>query len=143
MLRRLVLSTLAPLAATAGAAGLGPVPPLPLLSPPDALTVTVSKSGHPNANGTYRLECGSRASGNHPAANRACERLDRLAKEGKDPFAAVDKNRYCTQQYGGPAVAHITGDWQGRPVDAHFARTDGCEIARWENLEPVLPHVHG
>ncbi|MBT2444911.1 hypothetical protein J7E93_33410 [Streptomyces sp. ISL-36] len=143
MLRRLVLTTLAPLAATAGAAGLGPIPSLPLLSPPDTLTVTVSKSSHPNANGTYRLECGSEASGNHPAADRACERLARLAEEGKDPFAAVDKDRFCTQQYGGSAVAHITGDWRGQAVDARFSRANGCEIERWENLEPVLPHVRG
>lgn len=141
MLRQLALATLA--TAAAGAVGFGPLPPLPLLSPPDALTVTVSKSGHPDADGTYRLRCGSKPSGDHPAADGACQRLARLAREGQDPFKPVGKDRFCTQMHGGPAVAHITGDWQGRPVDARFSRTDGCEIDRWENLEPVLPSVRG
>jgi hypothetical protein len=42
-------------------------------------------------------------------------------------------------QYGGPATARITGTWHGRPVDATYKRTDGCEISRWQGLVPVLP----
>ena len=47
----------------------------------------------------------------------------------------------CTQQYGGPATARVTGTWQGQHVDATFDRTNGCEIARWNTLRPVLPNV--
>ncbi|WP_137994472.1 SSI family serine proteinase inhibitor [Streptomyces vilmorinianum] len=141
MLRSLVLATLVTTAT--GAAGLGPLPPLPLLSAPDALTVTISKSGHPKADGTYRLECGAEPRGDHPAAEHACARLARFAKEGKDPFAPVGTDRFCAQQYGGPAVAHVTGDWRGRSVDARFSRANGCEIERWESLEPLLPRVRG
>ncbi|MET9620319.1 MULTISPECIES: SSI family serine proteinase inhibitor [unclassified Streptomyces] len=154
MLRRSVLATFATFAtlATASAAPtagaveapvLGPIPPLSLLAEADGLTVTVSKSGHPKADGTFRLECEGRAGGNHPAAKDACRRLDQIARQGTDPFRPVDKDRLCTQQYGGPALAHITGKWQGRSVDARFSRADGCEIDRWENLEPVLPIVRG
>ncbi|MFD9032692.1 SSI family serine proteinase inhibitor [Streptomyces sp. NPDC059567] len=141
MLRRLVLATLATTAA--GATGLGPVPPLSLLSSPDVLTVTISKSGHPKADGTFRLDCDGKAGGDHPAAVHACARLDTLAKEGQDPFEPVTKDALCGQQHGGPVVARITGDWRGRSVDARFSRANGCEIDRWENLEPVLPRVRG
>ncbi|MEU7120451.1 SSI family serine proteinase inhibitor [Streptomyces zaomyceticus] len=139
MLRRLLLASLA--TASAGAAGLGPLPPLPLLTPADTLTVTVAESGHPNADGTFELTCDERAEGNHPARENACARLDQLAEAGANPFAPVPADQLCTQVYGGPAVAHITGTWQGRTVDARFSRADGCEIDRWENLEPVLPLV--
>ena len=44
----------------------------------------------------------------------------------------------CTQQYGGPQVAVVTGTFHGRPVHSVFARTDGCEIARWKALAPLL-----
>jgi hypothetical protein len=44
-------------------------------------------------------------------------------------------------QYGGPATAHITGRWAGRPVDAWYDRRDGCRIARWNQLVPLLPDV--
>ncbi|MFE5941120.1 SSI family serine proteinase inhibitor [Streptomyces sp. NPDC056480] len=141
MLRRLVLASLA--TAAAGTAGFGPLPPLPLLSPPEKLTVTVSESGHPEADGTFELRCDDRTGGDHPARENACERLEQLAKEGADPFKPVPADQVCAQMYGGPALAHITGTWQGRTVDARFSRANGCEINRWENLEPVLPLVRG
>ncbi|MEV4936748.1 SSI family serine proteinase inhibitor [Streptomyces zaomyceticus] len=139
MLRRLLLASLA--TASAGAAGIGPLPSLPLLTPPDTLTVTVAESGHRSADGTFELTCDEGAEGNHPAREHACRRLDQLAEAGANPFAPVPADQLCTQVYGGPAVAHITGTWQGRTVDARFSRADGCEIDRWENLEPVLPLV--
>ncbi|WP_411070722.1 SSI family serine proteinase inhibitor [Streptomyces sp. cmx-4-25] len=143
MLRRLVLATLA--TATAGSAGLGPLPPLPLFpSPaPDALTVAISGSGHPEADGTFELRCGERPGGDHPAAERACERLDRLAAADEDPFRPVPEDQVCAQVYGGPVLARVTGTWRGHEVDARFSRANGCEIDRWENLEPVLPLVRG
>ncbi|MFF5974914.1 SSI family serine proteinase inhibitor [Streptomyces sp. NPDC012769] len=149
MLRPLLLATAATVAALtplatavpAGATGLGPLPPLPLLSSPDTLTVSIERSGHSDANGTFELECGGTPGGTHPAADNACKRLDQLAKAGENPFAPVPEDRMCTQQHGGPATAHITGSWQGRTVDAHFSRANGCEIDRWENLRPVLPRV--
>ncbi|WP_406861918.1 SSI family serine proteinase inhibitor [Streptomyces sp. HUAS MG47] len=150
MLRRLALTTAtAALALSAApAAGALPVldglPPLPLLSSaPDRLTVVVNGSAERAANGTFELECGTAGptGGNHPAAEHACTRLGQLARAGKDPFAATASDRMCTMQHGGPAVARVTGTWQGRSVDARFDRTNGCEIERWRNLEPVLPSV--
>ncbi|QGV79716.1 SSI family serine proteinase inhibitor [Streptomyces ficellus] len=143
MLRRLVLTSAASLAALGAAApaavALGPLP-LPLLAGTDSLTVTVKHSGNPMADGTFELKCGLRtAEGNHPRVQGACDRLDELAEQGKDPFAPVAKDQMCTQQHGGDATAHITGTWQGQDVDAHFTRTNGCEIARWDDLKPVLP----
>jgi len=46
--------------------------------------------------------------------------------------------RLCTQQYGGPQVAMVTGTFHGRTVHSTFTRTDGCEIARWKALAPLL-----
>lgn len=40
--------------------------------------------------------------------------------------------------YGGPQTATIDGLWRGQRVHASYSRTDGCEIARWEALAPVL-----
>ncbi|MEU3184843.1 SSI family serine proteinase inhibitor [Streptomyces sp. NPDC006923] len=113
--------------------------PLPLLeNAPDEFTVTVADSGLKNVDGTYKLKC-EPAGGTHPQARAACDRLATLAREGRDPFAPVPKDTQCTLQYGGPATARVTGTWQGRSVDAAFSRKDGCEIARWQTLEPVLP----
>ncbi|GAA2957315.1 SSI family serine proteinase inhibitor [Kitasatospora cinereorecta] len=153
MLRRLTLTAAASLAALSAAAPaatavspLFPLPPLPVfqgdrLGGQDArtrLTVTVSESGNPAADGTFELECGP-AGGSHPSAQRACELLDEAAESGENPFVPTDRNAMCTLQAGGPAAARVSGTWEGESVDARFSRANGCEIARWNNLVPVLP----
>ncbi|MGW6454825.1 SSI family serine proteinase inhibitor [Streptomyces sp. NPDC055078] len=113
----------------------------------DWLTVEVSESGSARTEVEYELECAPseaggaqpRAGGTHPEAEAACARLDELAREGRDPFAPVGQDEVCTQQFGGPETARVTGIWHGRKVDGTFARTNGCEISRWQTMEPVLP----
>ncbi|MEV6165410.1 SSI family serine proteinase inhibitor [Streptomyces sp. NPDC052052] len=151
MLRRLSLAAVTSLVAlsaavpaASAATGTLPLPlPLPLLDGDDGrtrLTITVSGTGDPAADGTFGLTCGP-AGGSHPATGQACDRLTELADRGVDPFAPVPKDALCTQQFGGPATARVTGTWQGRDIDAVFDRTDGCAISRWNNLRPVLPGV--
>jgi hypothetical protein len=53
-------------------------------------------------------------------------------------FPAPGPPRLCTQQYGGPQVAVVTGTFHDRQVDCRFSRTDGCEISRWNALAPLL-----
>lgn len=152
MLRRIVLTataSVAALVAAVPAAGASPLPllplslplPLPSASPQalDQLTMTVSRTGA-RTDGLYRLECGP-AGGTHPSAQAACDRLEQLAQDGKDPFAPVPEDQMCTQQMGGPETAHITGTWHGERVEATFSRTNGCEISRWRTMEPVLPNT--
>lgn len=154
MLRRFALTAVASLAALSAAAPAAtaasplplPLPPLPVLQGnwhdgPDQqtrLTVTVSESGNPAADGTFELECDP-ADGTHPAAQRACDLLDEAARAGENPFVPTAKNAMCTQQAGGPAAARVRGTWQGQDLDAHFSRANGCEISRWNHLVPVLP----
>ncbi|MET7618842.1 SSI family serine proteinase inhibitor [Streptomyces sp. NPDC005408] len=152
MLRCIVLTataSVAALVAAVPAAGASPLPlplpvpvavPLPLLSSPadDQLTVTVSDTAR--TDGMYELECGP-TGGDHPSAQAACDRLDEFAREGQDPFAPVPQDQMCTQQMGGSETAHITGTWRGRDVDATFNRTNGCEISRWQSMQPVLPNT--
>ncbi|MEU5718316.1 SSI family serine proteinase inhibitor [Streptomyces sp. NPDC020403] len=154
MLRRLTVTAVASLAVLSAAApaatAASPLVPLPPLLPvlqgdwhdgkeaQTRLTVTVSESGNPAADGTFELECGP-AGGSHPAAQRACDLLDEAAASGENPFVPTDRNAMCTLQAGGPAAARVQGTWQGEEVDARFSRSNGCEISRWNNLVPVLP----
>jgi hypothetical protein len=63
---------------------------------------------------------------------------DRLAAGGRRLFAPVGSGALCTQIYGGPQVALVTGTIDGRRVWARFQRRDGCEIARWKRVSPWL-----
>lgn len=57
------------------------------------------------------------------------------------PASAPPQN--CTQQYGGPEVATVTGTFEGRSVNAAFSRTDGCQISRWQALAPLFGGTAG
>ncbi len=48
------------------------------------------------------------------------------------------RDRVCTQLYGGPETARVTGTIGGRPVDRRFARTNGCEIADFSAAAGLL-----
>jgi hypothetical protein len=106
---------------------------------PDHLRVTVRNAGG-GADGTFELYCHP-GGGSHPDPHRACAAAERNTRWGKDPFAPVPEGSVCTMQYGGPATAHVTGTWAGRRVDATYDRRDGCQIARWDRLVPLLPDL--
>lgn len=105
----------------------------------DHLTVSVRHAGG-DADGTYELYCHP-VGGSHPEASGACAAVDRSTRWGRETFAPVPDGTICTMQYGGDATAHVTGTWGGRPVDATYSRSDGCQIARWDRLVPLLPDL--
>ena len=67
----------------------------------------------------------------------ACRALTRPGARAL--FAPPPKDMACTDIYGGPQVAFVTGTLQRRPVWARFSRTNGCEIARWQRVSFLLP----
>jgi hypothetical protein len=82
-----------------------------------------------------------------PGGKRAVVRCDapedsELCREvaGLDAkvFEPTPGNVACTQQYGGPETATVTGTFRGQPVDARFSRQNGCEIARWQDASALL-----
>ncbi|WP_244188582.1 SSI family serine proteinase inhibitor [Streptomyces yokosukanensis] len=137
------------LALSAAPAALFAVPAVaaPVVPPPvrpedragDHLTVVVRHAGA-ERDGAYQLFCHP-ASGNHPDAAEACRVLDEDTRWGRDLFAPVAPGADCTMLYGGPATAHVTGTWAGRPVDAGYDRSNGCEIGRWDRMVPLLPKL--
>ena len=66
----------------------------------------------------------------------ACQALE---TNGAAALPPVPKDKACTQIYGGPETATITGTWQGQRVISRFARNDGCQIGRWKLMEGLLP----
>ena len=45
-------------------------------------------------------------------------------------FGPVPDGAVCTQIYGGPATARVTGRLDGELVDARFSLRNGCQIGR-------------
>jgi hypothetical protein len=46
--------------------------------------------------------------------------------------------RVCSQIYGGPQRAHVTGTVDGQHVDLTVTRTDGCGTGDWQALQRLL-----
>ena len=84
----------------------------------------------------YTLRCAP-AAGTLPRRGAACTQLMRLNR----PFAPTPKNVACTEIYGGPQKALVTGRFRGNLVRASFSRTDGCELARWNRVRFLFPGV--
>jgi hypothetical protein len=105
----------------------------------DHLQITVGSTESTDLE-TWTLVCGHDADegaddDSHPDPEAACAHLDGL----DDPFAALPADVMCTEQYGGPQTAHVVGRWDGDEVDLELARNDGCRIAQWDALVPVVP----
>ncbi len=55
--------------------------------------------------------------GTHPDPEGAC----RAIAAARHPFEPVPADMHCTQVYGGPETAVISGTWQGRPIEASLS----------------------
>lgn len=75
----------------------------------------------------WTLRCDPPA-GSFPNPEEACDRLDELDR----PFAEIEEDAICTEQYGGPELASIQGAYRDEAVFTQFNRQDGCQIARWD-----------
>jgi hypothetical protein len=99
----------------------------------DQLTIIFSDGSNPPV--TWHLTCDP-PGGNHPDPATACQVLERNGDRALPP---VPKNKLCTQVYGGPEKATITGTWKGKPVNSQLSRNNGCETARWSQLVGLVP----
>lgn len=87
---------------------------------------------------TFRLEAGDVPSPASTVPDPAAA-LDAVRRHGEAVFfPKPGPPPLCTQQYGGPQTAVVTGTYLGREVNCRFSRTDGCEIARWRSMAPLL-----
>jgi hypothetical protein len=97
---------------------------------PTSLNITVWPDGQGKGpKRVYTLRCNP-VGGTLPKRAAACTKLAKLRR----PFAPVPKDVACTQIYGGPQEALVTGRLRGYPVRATFNRQNGCEISRWNRV---------
>lgn len=74
-----------------------------------------------------------------PAQRRVVTRTELTEAD----LAPVDPQTACTEIFGGPQTARVTGTLRGEAVDARFSRQNGCEIARWDRAASLLGRVEG
>jgi hypothetical protein len=108
-----------------------------------SLTVQVTADNQQLREGT--LTCGddgaARGGGflaDQAAADAACELLTGNEAAVYRLVQGQAPNMLCTQIYGGPEVAKVTGTIDGQRVAATIKRNDGCGIADWTMLVALL-----
>ena len=104
-------------------------------SPTANLEISISVRNSEQPSKLWTLRCP--ASGTLPDAAEACRKLGKV----DDPFAPVPKGTACTQIYGGPEIADVSGTFDGKPVNTQFSRGDGCQIERWKRVGFLFPGV--
>ena len=101
-----------------------------------SIIITPSPGAEPSS---YTLVCAGgvpSAESKHPDAATACAALkENPALLTRAPRPA---DRACTQQFGGPQTAMVSGAVDGVGVESRYKLTDGCEIAAWEGAKAVL-----
>lgn len=134
--------------AVAGGAALGPEgTPAGDGSGDGATEVTVVVTGGEFDRLTYTITCGDQPVLEPPVdaldPATACRRLTDPAvvqRLAQGPPA----DQMCTEVYGGPQEATITGTIDGVAVDATVSRVNGCEIDTWDRLlAGILPPTQG
>jgi hypothetical protein len=101
-----------------------------LLAVSASLHITVWPQGTDGGYHAWTLRCGAAVGGTLPHRSAACRKLARLNR----PFAPVPSDVACSEIFGGPQVALVTGTFRGHRVRARFNRRDGCEIERWNRV---------
>ena len=82
----------------------------------------------------WTLRCDP-AGGTMPRASAVCRQLYGL----RNPFAPLRSDVICTDQYGGPQQAVISGSFKGNRIWTLLAMRNGCEISRAKRLAFLLP----
>ena len=70
-----------------------------------------------------------------PDDSPGCEAVSKIERKTFEPTPG---NVACTQQFGGPQTATVTGTLRGEPVDSKFSLANGCEISRWRDAAAIL-----
>jgi predicted secreted protein len=97
---------------------------------PDLSTATLAIRADGVATGTGYLA-------EPAAATRAAELLGDAAAAQRLVEGEPD-DQACTEIYGGPDIATITGTLRGQSIDTAFHRSNGCGIADWDIFVPLI-----
>lgn len=95
----------------------------------------------------YVIRCASGGSGVEGNAEidarDACRALARPAVQNR-LIRGPSSERVCSQVYGGPQTAMLSGTLDGQAVNTVVTRADGCDIGDWDNLlRDILLPVSG
>lgn len=118
--------------ATTGSVPPGPGDPGPVAEPGDAIEIDISGSLRCDGNtstGTGMYEANATQLCLELSGRRAV--FDKIAATQSGPTV-------CSEVYGGPQHASITGSIDGVPIDLDVTRKDGCGIESWQRLEWLL-----
>lgn len=101
-------------------------------APATQLTVRVDPDGDgPEKAKQARISCDPGSGGR----GSPCAVAEKLRPADFEP---TPDDVACTELFGGPETATISGTLERERVEGRFSRQDGCAIARWEKVSALL-----
>jgi len=96
-----------------------------------ALTITLDPDGPdgPEEEMSEEVDC------EEASDDATCLAIQDLEAGDFDPPSA---DQPCTELFGGPDIATVSGELNGEDVDAELTRANGCEIERFDAAVPLL-----
>jgi hypothetical protein len=91
-----------------------------------ATELTITRSDDSGSAPAVDLDCAG-------AGAAVCGRVVALL-----PDLSPADGEVCTQIYGGPERIEVRGTVDGTPIQVEVTRENGCEIARYDELEAAL-----
>ena len=98
------------------------------------VSISIVVNNGAGAQSKWTLRC-QPVAGTHPNRKKACTQL---LKAGIKSMAPTPSDTMCTEIYGGPETATVSGSWSKKKIRATFSRINGCEISRWEKISLLL-----
>ncbi len=103
----------------------------PLASGDTDLSVTLDVDGSSGKEEPQTAE----VSCDEDTTDDVCAAANDILAEDLDP---VSPDTACTELFGGPDEATISGSLQGQDIDVTLTRANGCEIDRFDEAAPLL-----
>ena len=144
MRRALAIAATAAVAVAAFVAASRTVAPSPADSAAPGVRLEIGYDDGSGHTKTGRLSCrGSRARASGFLRRRPASRLCRVARDLRGFLTVPPRDEVCTEVWGGPDRARVSGRIGGDRIDRRLARRDGCEIDDWDRAQPLLPRPKG
>jgi len=106
-------------------------------SAPTHLEITIRADGN-NISAQFLLACNGVHALDSSTLSNAADACKLIADNPEIISGQDDPQAICTEIYGGPEKAEISGELAGKSVGTSFSKHNGCAIERWNRAELLL-----
>lgn len=109
----------------------------PPTAEPTHLEITIRADGN-TISDQFILDCNGTKALDSSTLSEAAEACKLIAEKPEIIVQQQSPQAICTEIFGGPERAEITGELAGKSVQSTYSKHNGCAIDRWSRAELLL-----